>query len=135
MKSKTEAEDALQETFEKLLKNKKKFKDFSHEKAWLIVTSSNICKNKLNYWFRKKITVFDEKFIPNNLHNDDSELLDEVLMLPKKFKIVIYLYYYEGYSGKEIAAILNKNEVTIRSQLSRGRKMLKKSLGGERNAI
>ncbi len=60
-----------------------------------------------------------------------SDILETVLSLPDKYKNVIYLHYYEGYTAKEIGRILNKKENTIYSLLSRGRELLKLELGGD----
>ena len=59
------------------------------------------------------------------------EVLDAVLALPEKYRDVIYLHYYEGYSAAEIGRILNRKENTVYSLLSRGRAMLKETLGGD----
>lgn len=135
MKSKSDAEDAVQDTFAKLINSSMRFENENHEKAWLIVAASNLCKNNLRHWFRKKRNSFEEYM--GALKYEDShdfEVLDEVLALPDKYKTVIYMYYYEGYSSVEIAKNLHVSESTVRSQLLRGREMLKKSLGGERVA-
>ena len=60
-----------------------------------------------------------------------SEVLEAVLSLPEKYKDVIYLHYYEGYSAYEIGTILKKKENTVYSLLSRGRGILREILGGE----
>ncbi len=134
MKNRAEAEDAVQTTFINLMNSNVSFKDEAHEKAWLIVTASNICKNNLKHWFRSKRSDYDDYL--NHLRHIDSydfEVLEEVLSLPTKYKTVIYLYYYEGYSSVEISRTLGVKESTIRSWLYRGRKLLKKSLGGVEN--
>jgi len=134
MKNRAEAEDAVQTTFINLMNSNVSFKDEAHEKAWLIVTASNICKNNLKHWFRSKRSDYDDYL--NHLRHIDSydfEVLEEVLSLPTKYKTVIYLYYYEGYSSVEISRTLGVKESTIRSWLYRGRKLLKKSLGGMEN--
>lgn len=134
MKNRAEAEDAVQTTFINLMNSNVSFKDEAHEKAWLIVTASNICKNNLKHWFRSKRSDYDDYL--NHLRHIDSydfEVLEEVLSLPAKYKTVIYLYYYEGYSSVEISRTLGVKESTIRSWLYRGRKLLKKSLGGVEN--
>ena len=59
--------------------------------------------------------------------NEESEVLREVMALPLKYRSVIYLYYYEEYSVEEIAGILQKNRNTIKTWLSRGRKILEKN--------
>ncbi|HHX52176.1 MAG TPA: sigma-70 family RNA polymerase sigma factor, partial [Erysipelothrix sp.] len=63
--------------------------------------------------------------------NDDHKVLQEVFDLPLKYRQVIYLHYYEGYSIKEISNLLNKNESTIKTQLSRARERLKGVLNDE----
>lgn len=134
MKSKSDAEDAVQDTFIKLMKSDMSFENENHEKAWLIVTASNLCKNNLRHWFKKKRNSFEYIGVLKYEDSHDFEVLDEVLALPDKYKTVIYMYYYEGYSTVEIAKNLDIGESTVRSQLLRGRQMLKKSLGGERVA-
>ncbi len=133
MKNKADAEDAVQETFLKLLQNKQTFENDAHERAWLIVTASNICKNHLRSWTRQKreeLETFEE--IPDKVRNEsENPVLEAVLKLPDKYKTVIYLFYFEEYSCGDIAAALDKKESTIRSLLKRGRAILQKALGGE----
>ncbi|NBG87705.1 RNA polymerase sigma factor [Isachenkonia alkalipeptolytica] len=132
MKNPSEAEDSLQDTFLRAMEKAPPFKGEDHEKGWFIVTASNICKNKLKYWFRKKRTGDNDR-LEQIKHQDryEFEVFDEILNLPVKYKTPIYLYYYEGYSSVEIAKLQETKETTVRSQLARGRKMLKKTLGGE----
>lgn len=128
MKNKHDAEDAVQETFIKLLKSKKKFSSEEHIKAWLIVTASNICKNMLKNWYSKHENIDDYPEIPDNSSEKQSELQKIILNLPEKYKIPLYLYYYEGYKVKEISSILEKKEATVKTLLSRGRELVKKKL-------
>ena len=62
---------------------------------------------------------------------DYREVLEAVLSLPGKYKDVIYLHYYEGYTAAEIGKILGKKENTVYSLLSRGRRILREKLGGD----
>ena len=112
MKNAPEAEDMTQETFLRLMSNGKPFADQRHEKAWLIITASNLCKDTLKKWWRK------------------NENIDDYTSLPQDYKDVVYLYYYEGYTTAEIAAHQNCPESTVRSRLSRARKQLMTMLGG-----
>ncbi|MBO5226743.1 MAG: RNA polymerase sigma factor [Ruminococcus sp.] len=135
MKNNVDAEDALQDTFMKYLQcsEDQSFENDSHERAWLIVTASNICKNMLKSWTRQKrkeMESFDE--IPEAEKSDGSNrVLEAVLALPDKYKTAIYMFYYEEYSCSDIAAALGKKESTVRSLLKRGRAILEKELGGE----
>ena len=62
-------------------------------------------------------------------HQEQLILLPSVLKLPRKYKNVLYLHYYEGYKTFEIAEMLNMNENTVKSHLKRGRELLKKEVG------
>ncbi len=130
MKSKQDAEDILQETFTKFIKQDKTFESDEHIKAWLIRTSSNLCKNQLKHWWRKRADIDDYKYLEDT-NTKSNDILKEVLNLPTKYKNVIYLYYYEGYNSMEIAKILNIPNSTIRNHLSEARKILKIKLGDD----
>ena len=127
MKSKAETDDMVQEVFIKILYKNPSFESSEHEKAWIIVVAANTCKNQLKNWFRKVINIdniVEEELISHNYKS----LIDDVRQLPFKYRIIVYLYYYMGYSSKEIAKILNKKESTIRSLLLRARNKLKKEM-------
>lgn len=128
MKNKTDSEDALSSTFMRYITYPNQFKSLEHEKAWFIRTATNVCKDMLKSWWRKNMTYDEKTIIYSNPQYIDSTL-DIVLHLPNKYKTVIYLYYYEGYTSDEIAKILNKSPSTIRNQLARAKKILKRKLG------
>ena len=125
MKNSEDAEDMVQETFLKLIASKKQFESEEHEKAWLIVTASNTCKDELRRWKRRleniKLLLQQE----NVVRKEEDSILEWVRALPVKYKQVIYLYYYEGYRTSEIASMLHCSESTVRNQLLRGRRILK----------
>ncbi|MDE7252142.1 MAG: RNA polymerase sigma factor [Acetatifactor sp.] len=127
MKNAVDAEDMAQETFLKLISCKKQFESQEHEKAWLIVTASNTCKDELRRWKRRleKIKSLSQQEIV--VQEEDDKVLEWVMALPVKYKQVIYLYYYEGYHTSEIASMLHCSESTVRNQLLRGRRLLKKN--------
>ncbi|QGQ94192.1 sigma-70 family RNA polymerase sigma factor [Paenibacillus psychroresistens] len=128
--NKEDAEEALQETFMKLLYKSPGFNDQEHEKAWLIRVVTNHCKSMLrNLWRRRvvKLAGMDVYF------KDPSEriLIDNVMALPFKYKVVIHLYYYEDYTVSQIAEILQISESAVKMRLQRGRQQLKLELEGE----
>lgn len=130
MKNKDDAEDIVQDVFMQVIKKNPEFENEKHERAWLIVTASNLCKNNLKSWKRKNEDISDYE---SKLYEESKEdnTINIVLNLPEKYKTVIYLYYYEGYSSIEIAKAVNKKEATVRSLLKRGRDILKIKIGGE----
>jgi len=127
-----DTEDAVQSVFLKLIHSQKTFQDSEHEKAWLITVAKNQCNNTLKNWWRAcRVNLDDVPDIPTWDDNELSkEVLSKLLALPKQYKTVLYLYYFEGYATKEIASILKRNESTIRTHLQRGREQLKIDLGG-----
>lgn len=127
-----DVEDVFQEIFLKYILCEHAFESEEHERAWLIRVASNQCKDLLKDVFRRRVHSLDDIDISSfSIEEEDRELLDTVLHLPDKYRDVIYLHYYEGYPAVEIARILGKRENTIYTWLSRARKKLKESLGGE----
>lgn len=126
LKNEDDAKDCFQNVFMKLIHNKTEFHDLSHVKHWLIKVTINECRNYYRV-INRNIAIAD-LVIPIE-DNHDLILLPEVLKLPKKYKNVLYLYYYEGYKISEIAQILDKNENTVKSYLKRGRELLKRKIG------
>ena len=131
MKNTADTEDMVQETFLRLLSSSVDFVSQEHEKAWLIVTASNLCKDTLKKWWRKTENIEDPSLGLNQPPYEIDEVLDVILGLPENQKCVVYMYYYEGYSTADIAAYLRCPQVTVRSRLSRARKTLKTMLGGD----
>lgn len=132
MKNQAEAEDMTQETFCKLMSCDQVFENARHEKAWLIVTASNLCKDNLKKWWRKTEDIDDYQNILQVEKEMDNEVLNAVLQLPEDYKSAVYMYYYEGYTTAEIANHEGCTDSSIRSRLSRARKMLQTALGGVR---
>ncbi|MBO4872968.1 MAG: RNA polymerase sigma factor [Lachnospiraceae bacterium] len=123
-----DAEDCAQDVFVKVLKNHYQFKDNMHERKWLTITSMNLCINKLNSYYHRNIVSVEDDGIPELVTpetTDYSDVLEAVIHLPPKLKEVIWLYYYEGYSTKEIAVLLNRPPSTIRNQMRDARNLLK----------
>lgn len=131
MKNKSDTEDMVQETFLRLVRSGIGFVSEEHEKAWLIVTASNLCRDTLKKWWRKTENIDDPALGLQQPPFEIDEVLSAILTLPADQKTAIYMYYYEGYSTAEIAAYLHCPQVTVRSRLSRARKNLKQKLGGD----
>jgi RNA polymerase sigma-70 factor (ECF subfamily) len=130
LKSEADVEDVFQQVFLTLIEKKPVFKDSDHEKAWLIKVTSNKCKDFLkNYWNKNIISI--ENIDSPIEENDSNEVITAVAALDNNYKIVIFMYYYEGYSTSEISKILKVKEATIRTRLKRAREKLKEKLEGD----
>ena len=127
-KSKTAADDVTQEVFLRYIKSEKDFKGEEHLKAWLIRVTLNCVKSTFtSSWFKKTVPLSEEFDIPT-LMDEKSDVYYAVLELPPKYKAVIHLFYYEDLSVAQIAKYLGQKETTVKSQLHRGREMLKEKL-------
>ena len=129
MKNSSDTEDMVQETFLKLLSSGKRFESENHEKAWLIVTASNACKDVLKHWWRKNQDIADCEALAAPFEVDG--ILSAVLNLPDDYKTAVFLYYYEGYGTEETARILGRKPSTVRAQLTRARHILARLLKEE----
>lgn len=122
MKNASDAEDALQETFIRLIKNSGKIKDNDHVKPWLICVSKNICRDML-----KKHSRFAEVPLSGMEISEDS-ILDigyMVQSLSPKYKLPLYLHYFEGMTYNEISASLHISVSAVKSRIYRARQELK----------
>lgn len=121
-----DAEDICQNAFVKLIGYKGRFETPENCKAWLIRVTINLSKNLLRSKRSVQFAELDED-IPA-LEGEEHELLETVMSLPPKYRAVIHLYYYEGYSVKEIAGIIGATVTTVTTRLSRARERLKEML-------
>lgn len=125
--SQPDTEDAVQETFLRLAQTDKAFADSEHEKAWLIVTARNVCKDELKRARRREIPLEQAPELSAEVPQPD-ETMQALAALPERCRATLYLFYYEGYKSKEIAKLLHRTDAAVRSDLRRGRLLLKKRL-------
>lgn len=131
LKNQADTEDIFQNVFLKYLLYPEPFAGAEHEKAWLIRISINACKDLLKSAFRRSVPLDAIAERGVRMSEGQSEMTTAVLGLPKKYKEVIYLFYYERYTAVEIAEMTEKPVNTVYSLLGRARDILKKTLGGE----
>ena len=132
LKNNADTEDIFKNVFLKYMISDMEFQDEEHKKAWIIRVAVNACKDFLKSFFRQRTVPLDAMNETAVYPLDgEKEVFEAVLTLPGKYKDVIYLHYFEGYSAAEISTILGKKENTIYSLLSRGRGLLREKLGGE----
>lgn len=123
--NKQDAEDALQNTFIKYYYKSPPFPDDKAEKAWLIRVAVNCCKDfQKSFWQKNTVGLDETAAISTGVIEDAVRLIDIFELSPKN-RVVLELYYYEGYSVNEIAEILKISVNGVTSRLSRARKKLK----------
>lgn len=131
LKQTYDAEDICQTVFLKYLTNNPKFDSVEHEKAWIIRTAINSCKDHLKSAFFRRTAPLEEAAYMAAPQEPDTEIMDAIKQLPENYRISIYLHYYEQCSTKEIASYLGKSENTVSAYLSRGRRKLRAYLSGD----
>ena len=132
LKSHSDTEDIFQTVFLKYVLYSGAFENVEHEKAWIIRVTINACKDYLKSFFRSRTVSMDD-IVPYaaELPEDYSDVLEAVLSLPKKYKDIVYLFFYEQYTAVEISSLLGKNVNTVYTHLSRAKAILKDKLGGD----
>ena len=124
LKKRENAEEAVTDAFIRLMERKPVFRNKEHEKAWLMKTAINICKNMYkSAWMRNVIP--NDEVLSYMATPEEVSIMEDVLSLPPKYRVIIYMHYYQGYKAAEIAGMLHMNVSTVLSRLSRGRQQLR----------
>lgn len=145
LRNNQDAEDVVQETFYQLIKSRKEFETQEHEKAWLIKVTLNGCRKVWrSAWYRHRDLMPEKENAEGAAEENgggmeagvlkrerNREIMEAVLKLPKKYREVIHLFYFQQMSIKEICDVTERKESTVTSQLTRGRELLKKNLKEE----
>ena len=126
-----DAEDAAQNAMLRLWRTDTDFQSEDHLRRWLVRVTVNECKRlAMRPWCIRTASlescpepVFDDR--------EKRELYQAVMDLPGKYRLPLYLYYYEGYAVDEVGEIMGLNPSTVQTRLARGREKLKKMLTEE----
>lgn len=122
--NKEDSEEVLQETLIRYISSAPPFENDDHAKAWLLRVAANISKNRIDYNRRRQTDELNDELVAEE-RDDLSFVWEAVKSLKGAQREAIHLFYQEGYSTKEIAEILDRNESSVRSDLKRGREALK----------
>lgn len=123
LKDPDDAEDAVQDTLLQYLQKAPVFDSSEHEKAWLIRVASNKCRDHLRFFFHHQHCPLSE--VQAQVSNpEDSAILEALMTIPEKFRIVMVLYYVEEYRIAEIADIIHKSDSAVKMRLQKGRRLL-----------
>lgn len=135
LKNQADSEDVFQTVFMKYVLSSAVFENEEHEKAWFIRVTINACRDLLRSFFHSRTVPLEELIeLPADASSDTREVLGAVLELPEKYRDVVYLHYFEGYTAVEIGQMLKKNVNTVYSLLARSKKLLRERLGGDEDA-
>ena len=131
LKNDADSEDIFQNVFLKYALHSAAFESQEHEAAWILRVTINACKDMLRNVFRRRTVSLDQVAgLPEITDPVHREVLEAVLSLPEKYRVAIYLHYYEGYTAPEIAGILKRNPNTVYTHLNKGKELLRQALGG-----
>lgn len=135
MKSRADADDITQNVLIKLYRADRDFESDANMKYWLIRVTINECKRAFLSPWRRSEPMDDYADSLAFASPEHSELFYAVMDLPKKYRVVVFLYYYEDYSTDEIAQLLGIPKATVRTHLKRGREHLKITLSEANNHV
>ena len=130
LKNSADAEDAVQETFITYIQKSPVFESKGHEKAWLITVATNKCRDMLRYRMRHQ-TESEAVLMNYAVEKSDSGIIEALMELPEKYRIVLMLHYVEEYKINEISDIVGSSASAVKMRLSRGRKMLEEKFRNE----
>ena len=123
-----DAEDVCQSVFCRLAEGRTELEP-GREKAWLLTCAANACKNRFRFLRRwEGLPLEAAEAVPDE---SGRAVLEAVLSLPEKYRAPVHLYYYEGYSQKEIAEILGLRLTAVQTRMQRARAMLKEVLSDD----
>ncbi len=122
----SDAQDALQEVFIKYMLKAPEFKNEEHKKAWLLKVAANQCKDILRTGKRHQTVNLDE--IKEHMEESrETGILEALMTLPDKFRLVMFFYYVEEYEVQAIAKMIGKTPSAVKMRLQKGRKLLKEA--------
>ena len=132
LKNYADSEDIFQTVFLKYALHRAAFESPEHENAWFIRVTINACKDLLHSAFRRKTVSLEQVAgLQQVTEPEHREVLEAVLSLPEKYRVAIYLHYYEGYSAPEIAKLTGRNVNSVYTLLNRGKMLVKEALVNE----
>ncbi len=129
LKNESDAEDAVQETFLKYLQKNPEFENAEHEKAWLTKVAVNKCRDMLR--MRKRNAELKTEAEDNRNYTEISPIIEAMMSLPEKYRVVLQLHYIEDMKIDRIAKIINRTPSAVKMRLQKGRKLLKEKYGEE----
>ena len=128
MKTPADAEDAAQTAMLRLWQTDTVFENDDHLRNWLVRVTVNVCRDMLRTPWRRHTVTLESCAEPVFAETESTDLFQEVMALPVKYRLPLYLYYYEGYNVAEVGEMLQVKPSTVQTRLARGREKLKRQL-------
>ena len=127
--SRSDADDVFQEVFLRYVRKRPMWESDDHAKAWFLRVTVNCANSLLASPFRRRsVPLLEESAVPPPRPEAGADLARAVSRLPRAYREVVHLFYYEDYSCAQIAAVLHRREATVRMQLTRARRLLQQML-------
>lgn len=130
LKNTHDAEDAVQDTLLSYLQHAPEFESRESERSWLLTVAANRCRDSLRRAKRHPSVSMDE-LTELGATDEHALVLDTLMALPEKFRLVLTLHYVEGYSTSEIAGMIGRTPSAVKMRLQKGRRLLEDTLGKE----
>ncbi len=130
LKNTHDAEDAVQDTLLSYLQHAPEFESRESERSWLLTVAANRCRDSLRRAKRHPSVSMDE-LTELGATDEHALVLDALMALPEKFRLVLTLHYVEGYSTSEIAGMIGRTPSAVKMRLQKGRRLLEDTLGKE----
>jgi len=131
LRNQADAEDAAQTAMLRLWRSGQAFPDDDQLRYWLVRVTVNACKDALRSPWRRRMVPLDHCREPVFDTPEHQTLYGEVMALPAKYRVPLYLYYYEGYTAAEVGELLGLRPSTVQTRLARAREKLKAQLKEE----
>lgn len=129
LKNRADAEDVVQTVLLKLYQQKDEFDGEDHLKHWLLRVAVNESRKLLrSFWRRRAVPLEERDEACTDPDSRKDEVFQAVMALDAKYRLSVYLYYYEGCSVKEAAAAMGVKPSTVQTWLQRARDRLRKTL-------
>ena len=123
-----DAEDAAQEAMLRLWRADTDFEGEEHLRHFLVRVTLNVCRDFSRSPWRKRTVPLESCREPAFSTPERWELYQAVMALPAKYRLPLYLYYFEGYAVAEVGELMGLNPSTVQTRLARARAKLQQEL-------